>query len=213
MLKPIEESIHILKQLNYKIQHSIETITEKCVEYNIDEISAQSMFYYVMDLGLILSVSYLDELNKYFFKAIKIEKGDLYAKNFMNVLKIPKKEIEHRFPDLKTFRNNYLAHNMRIDNQNYKSVVLHGDLRRYRIPQNPHDYIFLTNCINQINITINHIFPGAFEVAELYRIDSVKNLPLLNPQFYNIESVQTETKKLSELINKSFQDLELKLNL
>ncbi len=29
------------------------------------------MFYSVMDLGLILSVAYLDELNKYFFKALK----------------------------------------------------------------------------------------------------------------------------------------------
>ncbi len=66
----------------------------------------------------------------------------------MKVIKIPKNEIEKRFPDLRVFRNNYLAHNMRIDNQNYRSVVLSGDLRRYRVPQTPMIIYFLLVVLN-----------------------------------------------------------------
>jgi len=209
MLKPIEESIHILKQLNYKIQHSINTVIEKSLEYKIDELTSQSLFYYTMDLGLILSVSYLNELNNYFFKALKIEMGEEYSKKFMKVLNIPKKQIGVRFPDLKEFRNNYLAHNMRVDQQKFKSVVLSGDLRRYKVPQNPHDYIFLSNCINQIDITINYFFPDAFTIADLYGHDAIKNVPLLNPQFVSVEELDIERHKISNLMQAKVDDLGL----
>jgi len=208
MLRPIEESIYILNNINYKIQHSIETITDKCVENNIDEKSAESLFYYIMDLGLILTVSYIDELNKFFYNAVKIEKGETYSKDLMKILKTYKSVIEKRFPDLRDFRNNYLAHNMRIDKQNYKNVVLDGDLRKYRVPQNTHDYIFLTTCIKNINLLIQYFFPGSLLEAQVYQMNSFNKLPLLAPQFLTMESIQFELKKISEVIDKQIKDFE-----
>ena len=208
MLKPVEESIYILNKLNYKIQNSVITIVDKCVEHNIDEDSAQSLFYYIMDLGLILTVSYLDELNKFFYKAVKIEKGESYSKDLMKILKTYKSVIEKRFPDLRDFRNNYLAHNMRIDKQNYKNVVLDGDLRKYKVPQNTHDYIFLTNCIKNINILILYFFSNALTEAQNYQVSTFNNLPLLAPQFLTVESIQLELKKINEVIDKQIQDFE-----
>ena len=201
MPKPIEESIYILNNINYKIQHSIETITDKCVEHNIDEKSAESLFYYIMDLGLILTVSYIDEINKFFYKAIKIEKGETYSKDVLKIIKTYKGVIEKRFPDLKEFRNNYLAHNMRIEKQNNKNVVLDGDLRKYRVPQNTHDYVFLTTCIKNINLLIQYFFPGYLSEAQTYQMNSFNKLPLLAPQFLTIETIQRELKKLSEVVD------------
>jgi len=208
MVKPIEESIYILNNINYKIQHSIETITDNCVEHDIDEKSAESLFYYIMDLGLILSVSYLDELNIFFYKAVKIEKGEAFSKDLLKILKTYKSVIEKRFPDLKDFRNNYLAHNMRIEKQNYKNVVLDGDLRKYKVPQNTHDYIFLTTCIKNINLLIQHFLPGYLSEAQTYLMNSFNKLPLLAPQFLTIESIQVELEKISEVVDKQIQVFE-----
>lgn len=208
MIKPIEDSIYILNNINYKIEHSLETVTNSSVNYDIDEKSAEAMFYYIVDLGIILSVSYADELNKFFYKAIKIEKGEAYSKEVMKIIKIYKGIIEKRFPDLKDFRNNYLAHNMRIEKQNNKNVVLDGDLRRYRVPQNMHDYVFLATCIKNINLLIQYFFPGYLANAKAYQVNSSHKLPLLPPQFLTFESIQLELKITSELVDKQVQVFE-----
>jgi len=210
MIKPIEESIYILNNINYKIQNSIETIIDKSVEHNIDENSAELLFYYIMDLGIILTISYLEELNKFFYKAVKIEKGETYSKDLMKIIKTYKSVIEKRFPDLRDFRNNYLAHNMRIDKQNYKNVVLDRDLRKYRIPQNTHDYLFLTTCIKNINLLIQYFFPDSLLKAQVYQINAFNKLPLLAPQFLTLESIQFELKKINEVIDEQIKDFEQK---
>jgi len=208
MVKPIEESIYILNSINYKIEHSLETVTNSSVQHDIDEKSAEALFYYIMDLGMILSVSYLDELNKFFYKAVKIEKGEAYSKEVLKIIKTYKKVIEKRFPDLKDFRNNYLAHNMRIEKQNNQNVVLNGDLRKYKVPQNTHDYVFLTTCIKNINLLIHYFLPGYLANAQVYQSSSLNRLPLLAPQFLTVESIQIELKYLSEVIDKQVQIFE-----
>jgi hypothetical protein len=204
MLKPIDESIQILNHLNTKLVRSLEWVADKSVY--VDDKSAVSMFYYNFEYGLILTVSYLKELNEHFSKALINEKGTEDAKKLMAVINIPKKEIQKRFPDLNEFRNHHLAHNLRIDKNNHQSTAINAAFSNYRIPKSPFDYGYLVETIDQINQTVNLFFPDSAGIGVNY-IKSIPRKPKIEPQFNNVLSVQVEKKRVGGLMKLELEKL------
>jgi hypothetical protein len=200
MIKELYDTVCILNKLNFKIQDSALTLMEICNASSEEEIKIQKLTTYIMDLGMINSVSYLKEIEDYFLPSVKHHKGDECFNYLKKILNVPKKRINKSYPDLELFRNNYLAHNMRINKAQFKNVIIDGDLRKYRIPQNFFDYVFLISCIDLIHINIKKKFDNELEKAELIWAKSVESIPLINPQFLNNDSIMRDLKSLSILM-------------
>ncbi len=206
MLKPIDESIQILNHLTTKLVGSLELVAFASENIPHDKTVA-NMFYYTFEYGIILTVSYLKELNEHFQKALIDEKGVEESKKIMGVINIPKKEIKKKFPDLNEFRNHHLAHNLRIDKNNYQSTAINAAFSKYRIPKNGFDYTYLIETIDQINQIVNLFFPNSASIGKNYLQNLYNRHPAMEAQFYNVLSIQIEKSRVGGLIREELEKL------
>lgn len=201
MMEKIENSVYILAKLNYRIQNSLELIHAIGLEHNLEDGQVQSIFYYVMEFGMINAVSFDDELASHLIPSLRActyeNRDALYA-----YIKFWRKELSNKFKDLKAFRDHYLAHNLRIDKK--QNTLTSGRFRQYRIPQDPVDYYYLATVINAINAVIASEFPIAYgkiqhehltkEVATAYRSPLFKTVDEMNSHY------SAKVKELEELM-------------
>ncbi|WP_443946943.1 hypothetical protein ACJVDH_07495 [Pedobacter sp. AW1-32] len=146
----LDESIHILNVINDKLNDYFEALT-MLVEFNVSIEVVSPLHQLTFEHGVILINSYLDELHKH-FKALLPNSERV---RFSPYYKLIKQEV-NRFPDIKRYRNNVCAHNLRDDE---RSIYLYGNLRKYKIPQNIAEFKFVKDCLNLMTQVVNMCFP------------------------------------------------------
>lgn len=126
----------------------------------IDRDSDYALYTAVFCQTLILTDSLLDEYDKFFTSTDEIQK-----ERISRTKKIVKPAIDRirRWTDLKNFRNNVLAHNLRIKNQHQVSVFISGKWHKYNIPSSTLDLQILFGCISQITNIISNVHSKEYE--------------------------------------------------
>jgi hypothetical protein len=122
--------------------------------------------YSIQSNVMLDTISLLDEMNKFLFKRDDSIDKVLIKKieSFKYIIKPILKSIS-KWRSLREFRNNVLAHNFRIDSDNFKSVLLNNELRNYVIPASTMDLLTLFQYINQITKIAEEIFKTEYEEA------------------------------------------------
>ena len=146
----LDESIHILNVIDEKLNAYFQALT-MLAEFNVSIEVVAPLHQLAFEHGVILINSYLDELHEHFKPSLSKEETETFTP-YYNLIK---KEI-NRFKDIKRYRNNVCAHNLRNDD---RSVYLYGNLRKYKVPQNIAEFKFAKDCINLMTQVVNMIFP------------------------------------------------------
>lgn len=150
----LDESIHILNTIMNSLNEELDALFS-LTHQNLNSDIVAPYYNLTYKHGLIQVASYLDEKNDYFLKNLdQTQKQQITPCLDRIMLEIDK------FPDIKKYRNNVLAHNLR---KNAKNVYVHGDLRLYAVPQNLNEYMFLIKCLKIMTITINQLFPNSYD--------------------------------------------------
>ncbi|WP_029275282.1 hypothetical protein [Pedobacter borealis] len=146
----LDESIHILNVIDEKFNDYFEALT-MLAQFSVPVEVVAHLHQLTYEHGVILINSYLDELHKHFRPSLTNEENAAFSQ-YYNLIK---KEI-NRFPDIKRYRNNVCAHNLRHDD---RSIYLYGHLRKYKVPQNIAEFKFVKDCINLMTQVVNISFP------------------------------------------------------
>lgn len=199
MINKLENSVFILSKINYKIQHCLDTVVNFGLEYDtkVDEI--QTLTYTVLEHGMILVVSYIDEYNDHFAIYLRESNPANYSENLQKVIKTIHAEINNLFPDLKKFRNHFLAHNYRVNKK--QNIFLNGAIRTYRVPQNILDYMLLTILINRSYDLIKQEFPAAFNNIKKVTNEQSLGIKYVNPTVKTREDLESYLEKFSTDLN------------
>ncbi len=156
---PLEESIHILNVINKSILRYSRALGS-LPDYNVNVDVVQTLDTMTFEHCCILISSYFDEYHGYFFKNLSQEKKNKISPYYKRI----KQEI-NSYPDIKKFRNQVIAHNLRIDQ---KSVPVYTKLNNYKVPQNAIELSIVITCIEYLTIIINRNFPIAFKKVSNY---------------------------------------------
>jgi len=186
----LDESVHILNVINDKLNDYFEALT-MLAEFNVPVLVVTPLHQLTYEHGVILINSYLDELHNHFKPSLTNEENEAFSPYY----KLIKKEI-NRFPDIKRYRNNVCAHNLRNDD---RSVYLYGNLRKYRVPQHIAEFKFVKDCMNLMTQVINMSFPMSCSNVRVIvdaRIKSDKT-----PYITSLPKEKLETMT-SDLLNK-----------
>lgn len=193
---PLEESIHILNVINKDILRYHRALCS-LPDYNVNVDVVQALDTMTFKHCCILVSNYLDEFHGYFFKNLTEEKKNAIGTYYKRI----KQEL-NLYPDIKKFRNQVIAHNLRV---NQKSVPVNTKLNSYKVPQNIMELAIVTTCVEYLTIIINRNFPTAFSKVSNYiakhQTDSVamKEPPLTPKQ---AETVILALKSDLEDLNK-----------
>ncbi|WP_143009656.1 hypothetical protein [Pedobacter soli] len=125
--------------------------------------------------GCILVTSYFDEYHGHFIRLLNEQQRryiNPYFKRIKNVLNL--------FPDIKEFRNQVVAHNLRVKN---KSVPTNKSLTSFVVPQTIIEFSIVIECIKYITTIINRMFPLAMKkvVMHLSAEERRKSVVLKSP--------------------------------
>lgn len=187
-MEKIENSVYILAKLNYRIQNSIELVHTIGLEHNFEDGKIQSLFYYIMEFGMINAVSFDDELVHHLMPSLKASSYENYDA-LTTYIKFWRREISDKFKDLKVFRNHYLAHNIRIDKR--ENTLTSGRFRLYRVPQDPVDYYYLAAIINAINNVIASEFPKAYGNIQHEQLTKNSSVPHRSPLYKSVDEMNS----------------------
>ena len=186
----LDESIHILNVINDKLNDYFEGLT-MLAKFNVPLDVVTPLHQLTYEHGVILINSYLDELHNHFIKSLSIEEHTMFSPYY----RLIKKEI-NRFPDIKRYRNNVCAHNLRNDD---RSVYLYGNLRKYRVPQHIAEFKFVKDCMNLMTQVVNMSFPMSCSNVRLIVDDRIKSDK--TPYITSLPKEKLETMT-SDLLNK-----------
>lgn len=193
----LHESIHLLNVMQMGIETDVQTL-KALASSNIDAEHLASVNYLTFKHGIIQVQSYLDEYRNYFLKALNKDQKKKIEPFYSRI----NKELV-RFPGMKKYRNNALAHNLRTDNRN--SIFLHGDFRLYRVPQNLKEYMYILHCLSALSSIINTLFPNMYDEA----LKAVKERQERNKTPY-MQMLSDE--ELTESLKQLEKDLEVLAN-
>ncbi len=152
----IQESVHILNILRDNLLSNLNALYD-LQEYNVKEETVNKINHLTFERGIIIIDSYLDEYHKFFSKHC----SDSNSNKLRQVYKVIKKKI-NRFSDIKIYRNNVVAHNLRV---NGKNIYFHGNFRGYKVPQTIVEFNFIATCIDILTEFINRTYPKDFNNA------------------------------------------------
>lgn len=190
----LEESVHILNVINENILRYSRALTN-LPDYNINVDVVQALNTMTFEHCCILISSYLDEYHDYFSKNLSTKQRDRIAPYYKRI----KREL-NVYPDIKKFRNQVVAHNLRVDK---KSVPVNTKLNSYKVPQNIIELSIVITCIEYLTIIVNRSFPTAFSKVSNYiakhQADgvSMKESPLTSQQAETL--IMTLKSDLEEL--------------
>ncbi|MGE6219142.1 hypothetical protein ACQKCH_04890 [Nubsella zeaxanthinifaciens] len=155
----LEESIHILNVINKNILRYNRALSS-LPDYNVNIDAVQALNTMTFEHSWHLISSYFDEYHDHFFKNLSEEEKNKILPYYKRI------KMELRlYPDIKKFRNQVIAHNLRVD---HKSVPVNIKLNSYKIPQNIMELTIVTTCIEYLTIIINRNFPSAFGKVSKY---------------------------------------------
>lgn len=158
---------------------------------------------------LILTDSLFEEYSKYFIVTqakTQIEKDKI--EQTIELLKPVFKKI-NEWDEIKDFRNNILAHNLRVQKSGYTSVFTSKGLSGYNIPEKPTDFAFLVQCIDLIKQIIYKMFRNEYDEVvsqvNLKNEETKNNVPLAQRDYKKeYEQLRNEIWKRKEQIETRF---------
>lgn len=178
--KFIESVYHVIYYGNIlsKLEQVFTAVSKK-----ISKVEATIIRFSVQWNVMIITISLLDEMNGYLFcykSNNKVTKDKI--KSYRYIVQPALKEIR-KWHDLRSFRNNVLAHNFRIRANDYVSVHLSNNLHNYIIPQHTIDLILLLKYLRAVTKIAEEIFQEeyreALEIAGKHSKPIRKKPPLL----------------------------------
>lgn len=173
-MKELDESIFILNILHGEINRKVQALLHPSV-YNLDPNVLNVFNSMTFESCVISIVSYFDEYDKHFGKYVPEDKKEIVGKISKRVRK-----DTNRFSGLREFRNQILAHNLRIGGKPIYNLV---NLQEYRIPQQVQEFTFLAASITNLTNAINTLFPKSHnkilkEFEEFQRSGNVQIRPI-----------------------------------
>lgn len=143
---------------------------------------------------MIMTISLMDELNNYFFM-FESDDEDLKKRiiGYKHIVEPAISEI-NSWSDLRSFRNNVLAHNFRIDKEDFKSVHLNNRLSSYNIPKFRVDLVILFKWLDTITKVAEEIFDSEYKES-LAIIQS-----FIKTEVKNSSNIDDKTNKANEVI-------------
>lgn len=196
---PLEESVHILNVIKKSILRYSRALSN-LPDYNVSVGVVQALNTMTFEHCCILISSYFDEYHGYFFKNLsKKEKNKIapYYKRIRQELKL--------YPDIKKFRNQVIAHNLRVDQ---KSIPVNTKLNSYKVPQNIMELSIVITCVEYLTIIVNRNFPTAFIKVSNYIAKhqansvSMRELPLTFQQPETlVRSLKSDLEELDKNVD------------
>lgn len=158
---------------------------------------------------LLFTNSLIDEYSTHFIIA-KAQTAEEKAKveQTREVLKPVFRKIS-KWEEIKDFRNNILAHNLRIQKEGHESVFISKGLSGYNIPERISDFAFLIRCIDLIRQIIIQMFKNEYEVVlneiNLRNEESKENVDLSQRDYEKeYEQLRNDIWKIKEQIEARF---------
>jgi hypothetical protein len=170
----IEETFHAFKHVSGKI--------DKKIELRLFTVTCQVM--------IISTCSFLDEYDNF----LKSEESDVIREIKLAVK--PAMKVIRQWRNLEDFRNNVLAHNLRVRKEGNVSVFIRG-ISSYDVPQTASDMNVLYTCIT----SIKRVFESAFGARIDNAIDYFKIIfeKKYSPRYDKQSSKQTITDLIKEI--------------
>ncbi|SDE34654.1 hypothetical protein SAMN04488024_1181 [Pedobacter soli] len=173
-ITPLDESVHILNVINNNIIRYHRALCS-LPDYHVDPNIVMTINTMSFENGCILVTSYFDEYHGHFIRLLNEQQRryiNPYFKRIKNVLNL--------FPDIKEFRNQVVAHNLRVKN---KSVPTNKSLTSFVVPQTIIEFSIVIECIKYITTIINRMFPLAMKkvVMHLSAEERRKSVVLKSP--------------------------------
>lgn len=176
-ITPLDESIHILNVINNNILRYHRAL---CIlpDYDVDPNIVITINTMTFEYGCMLVTSYLDEYHGHFTRLLNEQQKRYINPYFKRI-----KSVLNLFPDIKEFRNQVVAHNLRVKD---KSVPTNKSLNSFVVPQTIIEFSLVIECIKYITTIINRMFPFAMEkvvkhVFDMAKRSSVVMKPPLTP--------------------------------
>lgn len=113
----------------------------------------------------------------------------------------------NKWNDIGEFRNNVLAHKLRIRKNGYKSVLTERGLSGYNIPEKAIDFAFLIRCTNLIKEVVYKVFENEYiEIDNRINSDKYARIPAHSQRDYNTEYAEllNEMKVIQKQIDTRF---------
>ncbi|WP_421945040.1 hypothetical protein [Pedobacter sp.] len=164
-ITPLDESVHILNVINNNIIRYHRALCS-LPDYHVDPNIVISINTMSFENGCMLVTSYLDEYHGHFTRLLNEQQKKYIAPYFKRI-----KSVLNLFPDIKEFRNQVVAHNLRVKN---KSVPTNKSLNSFLVPQTIIEFSLVIECIKYITTIINRMFPTAMEKVVMYVSDMAK---------------------------------------
>lgn len=163
-ITPLDESIHILNVINNNIMRYHRALCS-LPDYNVDPNVVMTINTMSFENGCVLVTSYFDEYHDHFTKLLNEEQKKYISAYFKRI-----KKVLNLFPDIKAFRNQVVAHNLRVKN---KSVPINKCLNSFVVPQTIIEFTLVIECIRHITTIINRMFPLAMQKVVMHLSDPV----------------------------------------
>ncbi|MDQ0967852.1 hypothetical protein QFZ20_003255 [Flavobacterium sp. W4I14] len=176
-ITPLDESIHILNVINNNIIRYHRALCS-LPDYHVDPNIVITINTMSFENGCILVTSYFDEYHGHFTRLLNEQQKKYINPYFKRI-----KSVLNLFPDIKAFRNQVVAHNLRVKNQ---SVPTNKSLNSFIVPQTIIEFSLVIECIKYITTIINRMFPLAMEkvvmhISDMAKRSSVVMKPPLTP--------------------------------
>jgi hypothetical protein len=164
-ITPLDESIHILNVINNNIIRYHRALCN-LPDYHVDPNIVITINTMSFENGCMLVTSYFDEYHGHFTRLLNEQQKKYINPYFKRI-----KSVLNLFPDIKEFRNQVVAHNLRVKS---KSVPTNKSLNSFIVPQTIIEYSLVIECIKYITTIINRMFPLSMEKVVMHVSDTAK---------------------------------------
>ncbi|MBO9673347.1 MAG: hypothetical protein J7577_07880 [Sphingobacteriaceae bacterium] len=164
-ITPLDESIHILNVISNNIIRYHRALCS-LPDYHVDPNIVITLNTMSFENGCILVTSYFDEYHGHFTRLLSEQQKKYINPYFKRI-----KSVLNLFPDIKEFRNQVVAHNLRVKN---KSIPINKSLNSFIVPQTIIEFSLVIECIKYLTMIINRMFPLALEKVVMHVSDTAK---------------------------------------
>lgn len=195
-------AIYHLIFLGNLIENTISSFTN--IIGKIDDTDEKSLYVSTNSMIIVQTISFLDEFDT-FITSIDPDL-DTTIKAIKKTVKPALKQIRE-WKDLREFRNNILAHNLR-NKKNTISIFTRG-MSSYDIPQTGADFAVLVSCISMVK----KVFESAFgsKLKEIQAKIDQQHYPRKERRFTNSKEVEAVITTISEKVNANIIELKLEI--
>lgn len=122
---------------------------------NIPRETTDPLYVGIYSNAILTVYCFLEEYDNFFTSSNPNTKNKI--QEFKKIMKPATDELR-KWKDLTKFRNEVIAHNLRIKDAGYSSVFLNGRLSKYQIPLSISDLVIIVKCVEVIAVNIKKIF-------------------------------------------------------